>query len=169
MPANPSHLEHIDPVTQGMARAANTKVDEPGPPQYFDNASLPILIHGDASFPGQGIVSETLSLSRLPGYSTSGSLHIITNNQLGFTAMENESRSSLHASDLAKGFEIPIIHVNADDPQACIEAAHTAFAYRHKFHKDFVINLIGYPRYEHNKRDKPRFTHPVTYQKVNNH
>jgi len=169
MPANPSHLEHIDPVIQGMARAANTKVDEPGPPQYFDTASLPILIHGDASFPGQGIVSETLNLSRLPGYSTSGSLHIITNNQLGFTAMDTESRSSLHASDLAKGFEIPIIHVNADDPQACIEAARTAFAYRHKFHKDFVINLIGYRRYGHNEGDEPRFTQPVMYQKVDRH
>jgi len=169
VPANPSHLEHIDPVIQGMARAANTKVDKPGPPQYFDNASLPILIHGDASFPGQGIVSETLNLSRLPGYSTSGCLHIITNNQLGFTANENESRSSLHASDLAKGFEIPIIHVNADDPQACIEAARTAFAYRQKFHKDFVINLIGYRRYGHNEGDEPRFTQPVMYQKVDKH
>jgi 2-oxoglutarate dehydrogenase E1 component len=169
MPANPSHLEHIDPVIQGMARAANTKVDEPGPPQYFANASLPILIHGDASFPGQGIVSETLNLSRLLGYSTSGSLHIITNNQLGFTATENESRSSLHASDLAKGFEIPIMHVNADDPQACIEAARTAFAYRQKFHKDFVINLIGYRRYGHNEGDEPRFTQPVMYQVVDKH
>jgi 2-oxoglutarate dehydrogenase E1 component len=169
MPANPSHLEHIDPVIQGMARAANTKVDEPGPPRYFDNASLPILVHGDASFPGQGIVSETLNLSRLPGYSTSGSLHLITNNQLGFTATDNESRSSLHASDLAKGFEIPIIHVNADDPQACIEAARTAFAYRQKFHKDFVINLIGYRRYGHNEGDEPRFTQPVMYQKVDKH
>ncbi len=169
MPANPSHLEHIDPVIQGMARAANTKVDKPGPPHYFDNASLPILIHGDASFPGQGVVSETLNLSRLPGYSTSGSLHIITNNQLGFTATDRESRSSLHASDLAKGFEIPIIHVNADDPQACIEAARTAFAYRQKFHKDFVINLIGYRRYGHNEGDEPRFTQPVMYQKVEKH
>jgi 2-oxoglutarate dehydrogenase E1 component len=169
MPANPSHLEHIDPVIQGMARAANTKVDEPGPPQYSDNASLPILIHGDASFPGQGVVSETLNLSRLPGYSASGSLHIITNNQLGFTAIDNESRSGLHASDLAKGFEIPIIHVNADDPQACIEAARTAFAYRQKFHKDFVINLIGYRRYGHNEGDEPRFTQPVMYKKVDNH
>ena len=169
MPANPSHLEHIDPVIQGMARAANTKVDEPGPPQYFANASLPILIHGDASFSGQGIVSETLNLSRLPGYSTSGSLHIITNNQLGFTATDSESRSSLHASDIAKGFEIPVIHANADDPQACIEAARTAFSYRQKFHKDFVINLIGYRRYGHNEGDEPRFTQPVMYQKVDKH
>src|SRR5258706_4252458 len=169
MPANPSHLEHIDPVIQGMARAANTKMDRPGPPQYFGNASLPIMIHGDASFPGQGIVSETLNMSRLPGYSTSGSLHIIANNQLGFTATESESRSSLHASDLAKGFEMPVIHVNADDPQACLEAVRTAFAYRQKFHKDFVINLIGYRRYGHNEGDEPRFTQPVMYQKVDKH
>ena len=169
VPANPSHLEQIVPVVQGMARAANTKVDKPGPAQYFDNASLPILIHGDASFPGQGIVSETLNLSRLPGYSTSGSLHIIANNQLGFTATDNESRSTLHASDLAKGFEMPVIHVNADDPSACIEAARTAFAYRQKFHKDFVINLIGYRRYGHNEGDEPRFTQPSMYQKVDAH
>jgi len=169
IPANPSHLEHIDPVIQGMARAADTKVDQPGPPRFFANASLPILIHGDASFPGQGVVSETLNLSRISGYSTSGTVHIITNNQLGFTADENESRSSLHASDIAKGFEIPIIHANADDPYACIESARTAFAYRQKFHKDFVINLIGYRRYGHNEGDEPRFTQPVMYKAVDDH
>jgi 2-oxoglutarate dehydrogenase E1 component len=134
-----------------MARAANTKMDDPGSPRYFDNASLPVLIHGDASFTGQGIVPETLNFSRVPGYVTSGTLHIIANNQLGFTATERESRSSLHASDLAEGFEIPVVHVNADDPQACMEAARTGFAYRHKFHKDFVVNLIGYRRYGHNE------------------
>jgi 2-oxoglutarate dehydrogenase E1 component len=169
MPANPSHLEQIDPVIQGMARAANTKMDDPGFPRYFENASLPILIHGDASFTGQGIVPETLNLARVPGYITSGTVHIIANNQLGFTATERESRSSLHASDIAEGFEIPVIHVNADDPQACIEAARTAFAYRHKFHKDFVINLIGYRRYGHNEGDEPRFTQPVMYRKIDEH
>lgn len=169
MPANPSHLEQIDPVIEGMARAANTKVDDPGPPQYFDNASLPVLIHGDASFTGQGIVPETLNFSRVPGYLTSGTVHIIANNQLGFTTTERESRSSLHASDLAEGFEIPVIHVNADDPQACIEASRTAFAYRHKFHKDFMINLIGYRRYGHNEGDEPRFTQPVMYRKIDGH
>lgn len=169
MPANPSHLEQIDPVIQGIARAANTRVDKPGAPQYFDDASLPILIHGDAAFSGQGIVSEMLNFSRLPGYTTSGTLHIVANNRVGFTTTENELRSSLHASDLAKGFEIPVIHVNADDPQACFEAAHTAFAYRQKFHKDFVINLIGYRRYGHNEGDEPRFTQPVMYQKIDDH
>jgi 2-oxoglutarate dehydrogenase E1 component len=169
MPANPSHLEQIDPVIVGMARAASTKVDQPGAPAYLENASLPIMIHGDASFAGQGIVSETLNFSHVHGYATSGSLHIIANNQLGFTATEGESRSSLHASDLAEGFEIPVIHVNADDPAACIEAARTAFAYRQKFRKDFVINLIGYRRYGHNEGDEPRFTQPVMYRKIDAH
>ena len=169
MPANPSHLEQIDPVIQGMARAANTAVDRPGAPRYFHNASLPILIHGDASFVGQGIVAETLNLSRLPGYTVSGTLHIIANNQVGFTATDTELRSSLHASDMAVGFEMPVIHVNADDPYACIEAARTAFAYRQKYHKDFVINLLGYRRYGHNEGDEPRFTQPVMYRKIDDH
>ena len=169
MPPNPSHLEQVDPVIVGMARAANTKTDQPGAPRYLENESLPILIHGDASFVGQGIVAETLNFSHVQGYSTSGCLHIIANNQLGFTATESESRSSLHASDLAKGFEIPVIHVNADDPFACMEAACTAFAYRQKFRKDFVINLIGYRRYGHNEGDEPRFTQPVMYHKIDTH
>ncbi len=169
MPPNPSHLEQIDPVIQGMARAANTSVEKSGPPRYFHNASLPILIHGDASFVGQGVVSETLNMSRLPGYSVSGALHIIANNQLGFTAIDPELRSSLHASDMAVGFEMPVIHVNADDPYACIEAARTAFAYRQKFHKDFVINLIGYRRHGHNEGDEPRFTQPVMYREIDSH
>jgi len=169
MPANPSHLELIDPVIQGMARAADSKVDAAGSPQFFMNASLPILIHGDASFVGQGIVAETLNLSQLPAYSTGGNLHVIANNQLGFTATEKESRSSLFASDLAKGFEIPVIHVNADEPEACIEAAYTAIAYRQKFHKDFVIDLIGYRRYGHNESDEPRFTQPLMYREIDAH
>ncbi len=169
MPANPSHLELIDPVIQGMSRAANSKVDSPGRPKNFENASLPILIHGDASFVGQGIVAETLNFSQIPAYSTGGSLHIIANNQLGFTATEQESRSSLYASDLAKGFEIPVIHVNADEPEACVEAVHTAFAYRQKFHKDFVVDLIGYRRYGHNEGDEPRFTQPSMYRKIDAH
>ncbi len=169
MPANPSHLEMVDPLIAGMARAANTKADVPGAPRYFENASLPIMIHGDASFTGEGIVAETFNFSRVPGYSISGTVHIIANNQLGFTANESESRSSLHASDLAQGFEIPVIHVNADDPGACIEAARTAFAYRQKFRKDFMINLIGYRRYGHNEGDEPRFTQPAMYRKIDEH
>ena len=169
VPANPSHLELVDPYILGMAHAADEDVKGPGAPRLFDNASLPILIHGDASFTGQGIVAEMLNLSRLQGYTTRGSLHLIANNQLGFTATENELRSSLHASDLAKGFEMPIIHVNADEPLACIEAVRTAFAYRQEFHKDFVVNLIGYRRYGHNEGDEPRFTQPVMYQAIDHH
>jgi 2-oxoglutarate dehydrogenase E1 component len=169
MAPNPSHLEHVNPVVTGMARAAGSKVDEPGAPQFFSNAALPILIHGDASFTGQGIVAETLNLSKLPGYSVSGTVHIIANNQLGFTAEPFEERSTLYASDLAKGFEIPVIHVNADDPTACLEAARTAFAYRDKFHKDILIDLIGYRRYGHNEGDEPSFTQPLMYEKIRNH
>jgi 2-oxoglutarate dehydrogenase E1 component len=113
----------IDPVIQGMARASNTAMDQAGSAALLSECIVPILIHGDASFVGQGIVAETLNLSRLPGYSASGTLHIIANNQLGFTATDPELRSSLHASDMAVGFEMPVIHVNADDPYACIEAA----------------------------------------------
>ena len=169
MPPNPSHLEMVDPVVVGMARAANTGVNKPGAPRYFHRASLPITIHGDSSFTGQGIVAETLNFSRVPGYTVSGTVHIIANNQLGFTANEYESRSTLHASDMATGFEIPVIHVNADDPLACIEAARTAFAYRQQFQKDFVINLIGYRRYGHNEGDEPRFTQPAMYKKIDEH
>jgi 2-oxoglutarate dehydrogenase E1 component len=166
MPPNPSHLEHINPVVEGMARAADTRVDEPGAPIFYEGAALPILIHGDASFSGQGVVAETLNLSRLPGYGTAGSIHIITNNQLGFTTDWQAERSTLYASDLAKGFEIPIIHVNADDPEACIEAARIAFAYRARFAKDFLIDLIGYRRYGHNEGDEPSFTQPIMYEQI---
>jgi 2-oxoglutarate dehydrogenase E1 component len=169
MPPNPSHLEHIDPVVVGMARAADCRVNRPGPPTVYPNASLPILIHGDASFPGQGIVAETLNFSRLPGYHTGGALHIITNNQLGYTATARETRSTLYASDLAKGFKIPVIHVNADDPEACLEAARTAFAYRQYFHEDFLIDLIGYRRYGHNEGDEPTFTQPKMYALIREH
>jgi 2-oxoglutarate dehydrogenase E1 component len=169
MPPNPSHLEHIDPVLVGMARAAGSKVDDPGPPQFFPNASLPVMIHGDASFTGQGVVAETLNFSRLDGYSVGGTIHIIANNQLGYTAKPEEGRSTLYASDLAKGFEIPILHVNADDPLRCIEAVRTAFAYRENFHKDFLIDLIGYRRYGHNEGDEPSFTQPLIYQEIERH
>ncbi|MCZ2126790.1 MAG: 2-oxoglutarate dehydrogenase E1 component [Anaerolineales bacterium] len=169
MSANPSHLELVDPLIQGMSRAVNSRVNSGGAPILSFNNSLPLVIHGDASFIGQGIVAETLNLSQLAAYTTGGTLHIISNNQLGFTAFENESRSGLHASDLAKGFEIPIIHVNADEPEACSEAIHTAIAYRQKFQKDFMIDLIGYRRHGHNEGDEPRFTQPVMYQEIDAH
>ena len=120
---NPSHLEAVNPVVEGMARAAGTDTSHPGAPIFDPKATQPILIHGDAAFPGQGIVAETLNLSLLPGYWTGGTIHIITNNQLGFTTEPSDSRSTLYASDLAKGFKMPILHVNADDPEACIAAA----------------------------------------------
>jgi 2-oxoglutarate dehydrogenase E1 component len=166
---NPSHLEAVNPVVEGMARAAGSIVDEPGPPKFDHKVNLPILIHGDAGFPGQGIVAETLNLSRLPGYCTGGTIHIITNNQLGYTTPPESGRSTLYASDLAKGFEIPIVHVNADDTEACIEASRMAFAYLARFQKDFLIDLVGYRRYGHNEADEPSFTQPLMYQKIENH
>jgi 2-oxoglutarate dehydrogenase E1 component len=169
MPPNPSHLEAINPVVEGMARAAGTYVDKPGAPCFDYVVSLPILIHGDAAFSGQGVVAETLNFSRLSGYETGGTIHIIANNQLGYTTWPNEGRSTLYASDMAKGFKIPIVHVNADDPEACIEAARLASAYRAKFQKDFLIDMIGYRRYGHNEGDEPAFTQPLMYQKIKNH
>ncbi|HOE96779.1 MAG TPA: 2-oxoglutarate dehydrogenase E1 component [Candidatus Sumerlaeota bacterium] len=166
---NPSHLEHVNPVVQGMARAAASRVDRAGPPIVDPTYTLPIVIHGDAAFPGQGINAETLNLSRLNGYMTGGTIHIITNNQLGFTTTPTDARSTLYASDLAKGFEIPILHVNADDPEACIEAARIATAYRMRFKKDFVIDLIGYRRHGHNEGDEPFFTQPRIYRVIEQH
>ncbi len=129
----------------------------------------PILIHGDAAFAGQGVVAETLNFSRVHGYRVGGTIHIISNNQLGYTTEPQASRSTLYASDMAKGFEVPIVHVNADDPEACIEAARLAFEYRTKFQKDFVIDLIRIPRYGHNEGDEPSFTQPVLYAKIEAH
>ncbi|HLG59948.1 MAG TPA: 2-oxoglutarate dehydrogenase E1 component [Vicinamibacterales bacterium] len=169
MPPNPSHLEAVDPVVVGMARAAGTDTDAAGPPRFDGAITLPILIHGDASFPGQGIVAETLNLSRLAGYDTAGTIHIIANNQLGFTATPDESYSTSYASGLARGFKIPIVHVNADDPVACLEAARLAWEYRARFHLDFLIDLIGYRRFGHNEGDEPAFTQPLMYKAVATH
>jgi 2-oxoglutarate dehydrogenase E1 component len=166
---NPSHLEHVNPVVEGMARAAQETRDEPGPPKQDEEASLPILIHGDAAFPGEGVVAETLNLYKLPGYKTGGTIHIITNNQLGFTTERDDARSTLYASDLAKGYEIPVIHVNADDPEACLAAVRFAYAYREEFHKDFMIDLIGYRKFGHNEGDEPAYTQPKMYEVVRNH
>ncbi len=169
MPPNPSHLEAVDPVVEGMARAAGTLTEKGGPPSFDPARSVPILIHGDAAFSGQGIVAETLNLSRLAGYQTGGTIHIIVNNQLGFTADSRDSYSTSYASGLARGFKIPIVHVNADDPEACIEAARLAFAYRATFQRDFLIDLIGYRRHGHNEGDEPGFTQPIMYQKIQSH
>lgn len=169
MVANPSHLEFVNPVVEGMARAAMSKVDQPGPPRLDERSVLPILIHGDAAFPGQGIVAETLNLANVDGFRTGGTIHIIANNQVGFTADAAESRSTLYASDLAKGFKIPVIHVNADDPEACVEAARIAYAYAERFERDVLIDLIGYRRYGHNEGDDPTFTQPEMYQRIDGH
>jgi 2-oxoglutarate dehydrogenase E1 component len=169
MPPNPSHLEAIDPIVEGMARAAGTFVDGSGAPRFDPGRSLPILIHGDAAFPGQGVVAETLNLSRLPGYNTGGTIHIIVNNQLGFTTGAEDLYSTSYASGLARGFKIPIVHVNADDPEGCVEAARMAFAYRAKFQRDFLIDLIGYRRHGHNEGDEASFTQPLMYQRIASH
>jgi 2-oxoglutarate dehydrogenase E1 component len=166
MAPNPSHLEFVDPVVQGMARAADEDRHRAGPPLQDEVASLAVLIHGDASFPGQGVVAETLNLSRLTGYRSGGSLHIIANNQLGFTTEPREGRSTLYASDLARGFEMPIVHVNADDPIACFAAVRLAVAYRTEFRKDVLIDLIGYRRWGHNEGDDPSLTQPRTYAAI---
>jgi 2-oxoglutarate dehydrogenase E1 component len=166
---NPSHLEAVNPVVEGMARAAGTRVDQAGAPHFDPQITQPILIHGDAAFPGQGIVAETLNLYRLPGYWTGGTLHIITNNQIGFTTDPGESRSTRYASDIAKGFKIPVIHVNADDPIACISVTRFAVAYIQAFQKDIVIDLIGYRRRGHNEGDEPAFTQPQMYKGIDHH
>ena len=169
MPPNPSHLEAVDPVRNGMARAAATDVGQPGAPRFRKEQVLAILIHGDSAFPGQGVVAETLNLSRLAGYDVGGMIHIIANNQLGFTAEPHESFSTSYASGLARGFKIPITHVNADDAVACIEAARLSWAYRQRFSLDFIIDLVGYRRYGHNEGDEPAFTQPQVYQIVAGH
>jgi 2-oxoglutarate dehydrogenase E1 component len=169
MPPNPSHLEAVDPIVVGMARAAGTAVDAPGAPRFDPARSVPILIHGDTAFPGQGVVAETLNLSRLPGYSTGGTIHIIANNQLGFTTGYEDAYSTSYASGLARGFKIPIVHVNADDPEACVEAARLAIAYRAKFQRDFLIDLIGYRRHGHNEGDEASFTQPLMYAAIGSH
>ena len=166
---NPSHLEHVNPVVEGMARASQEEGSEAGPPRQDVEASLPILLHGDAAFPGEGVSAETLNLSRLPGYMTGGTIHIITNNQLGFTTERRDARSTTYASDLAKGFEIPVVHVNADDPEACMSVVRMAHAYREKFNKDFMIDLVGYRRFGHNEGDEPAYTQPVMYEIIRDH
>jgi 2-oxoglutarate decarboxylase len=165
---NPSHLEFVDPVVEGRARAdqSSRKRRELS---HDPTIVLPLLVHGDAAFPGQGIVAETLNLQALEGYTTGGTIHIITNNQIGFTTEPSESRSTRYASDLAKGFDIPIIHVNADDVEGCIAAVRLAMAFREKFGRDSVIDLIGYRRFGHNEQDEPAYTQPQMYEKIKKH
>jgi multifunctional 2-oxoglutarate metabolism enzyme len=160
--SNPSHLEYVCPVVMGATRAAQSSYE--GTQSDRDTTSaVPIMIHGDAAFPGQGVVAETLNLQTLDGYTVGGTLHLITNNQTGFTTDPDDARSTHWASDLAKGFDIPIIHVNADDVEACISAVRLAFAYREKWGHDVLIDLIGYRRFGHNESDEPAYTQPEMY------
>ncbi|HLZ44083.1 MAG TPA: multifunctional oxoglutarate decarboxylase/oxoglutarate dehydrogenase thiamine pyrophosphate-binding subunit/dihydrolipoyllysine-residue succinyltransferase subunit [Gemmatimonadales bacterium] len=162
---NPSHLESVNPVVEGRARADQT--DRSGPQPHQDiNLALPVLLHGDAAFAGQGVVAETFNLARLRGYTTGGTVHVIMNNQIGFTTEPNEGRSTDYSSDLAKGFDAPIVHVNADDPEACLAAVRLAMMYREKFHADVVIDLVGYRRYGHNEADEPAYTQPLMYERI---
>jgi 2-oxoglutarate dehydrogenase E1 component len=162
---NPSHLEAADPVVEGRARAEQT--DRSGGAGVHDpSVALPVLIHGDAAFPGQGVVAETLNLQSLEGYSTGGTLHLITNNQVGYTTDPAESRSTRYSSDLAKGFDVPIVHVNSDDPEAAVSAVRLALAYRAEFGHDFVIDLVGYRRFGHNEQDDASYTQPLMVERI---
>jgi multifunctional 2-oxoglutarate metabolism enzyme len=163
--SNPSHLEYVSAVVEGATRAAQTS--RTGPRSHQDtNAAVPIVIHGDASFPAQGVVAETLNLQALDGYQVGGTVHLIMNNQVGFTTDPDDARSTRWASDLAKGFDVPIIHVNADDVPACMSAVRLAFAFRQEFGHDVLIDLIGYRRFGHNESDEPAYTQPEMYAKI---
>lgn len=166
---NPSHLEVVSPIVTGQTRAAQETVDEKGQPKLDTSKAFSILVHGDAAFPGQGIVTETLNFSRVDGYRTGGSIHIIANNMIGFTTEQYDSRSTHYSSDPAKGFEVPVIHVNADHPEEVAAVAQLAFEYRSKFGKDILIDLIGYRRYGHNEMDEPLVTNPLMYHRIHKH
>lgn len=165
---NPSHLEFVNPVVEGMVRAKQSNLAG-RTIERDEDAVLPILMHGDAAFAGQGVVPETLNLVELAGYRTGGTLHIITNNQVGFTTEPSAGRSTRYSSDVAKGFDIPIFHVNADEPEACLAVARLAMEYRERFHTDVLIDLIGYRRYGHNEGDEPAYTQPRMYETIANH
>src|SRR5215468_7213434 len=160
--ANPSHLEAVDPVLEGVVRAKQDVLDigEPG------FTVLPVLIHGDAAFAGQGVVAETLNLSQLRGYRTGGTVHIVVNNQVGFTTSPQSSRSSVYATDVARTIQAPIFHVNGDDPEAVVRVGRLAFAYREAFAKDVVIDMVCYRRRGHNEADNPSFTQPLMYDLI---
>lgn len=165
---NPSHLEIVNPVLSGVARA-HQRVRGAGPGTRDELAVVPVCIHGDAAFPGEGVVAETFNISALNAYRTGGTIHVIVNNQIGFTTNPSDARSTYYASDLAKGFEVPIFHVNGDDAEACMQAVRLACAYRTKFGKDVLIDLVGYRRHGHNEGDEPTYTQPSLYQRVKEH
>ncbi len=166
--ANPSHLEAVDPVVVGVTRALQT--DQATPAGEHDPArALAVLIHGDAAFAGQGVVAETFNLQAIDGYATGGTLHLIANNQIGFTTDPEEGRSTRYSSDLAKGFDCPIVHVNADDPEAALAAVRLAMAFRERFQHDVVVDLVGYRRFGHNEQDEPMYTQPLMVRAIEHH
>jgi len=162
--SNPSHLEAVDPIVEGMARAKQKLAGDAD-----RKAILPVLLHGDAAFAGQGVVAETLNLSQLPGYRTGGTIHVVVNNQIGFTTGPESARSSVYATDVAKMVQAPIFHVNGDDPEACIRAMKLAYDFRQAFHKDVVIDMICYRRHGHNEGDEPSLTQPRMYKLIKEH
>src|SRR5262249_58152592 len=162
--ANPSHLEAVGPVVEGMARAVGDAIAD-----GTRHSVLPVLLHGDAAFAGQGVVAETFNLSEVPGYQVGGTVHIVVNNQLGFTTAPDLGRSSVYATDVAKMVQAPIFHVNGDDPEAAVRVRHLAFAFRSAFHKDVVVDLVCYRRYGHNEADEPVFTQPRMYELIDAH
>ncbi len=162
--SNPSHLEAVDPVVAGMARAKQDLVLEDG-----HRRILPVLLHGDAAFAGQGVVAETLSMSQLPGFRTGGTIHIVVNNNIGFTTSPTAGRSSTYATDIAKMIQCPIFHVNADDPEACVKVMKLAYDYRREFKSDVVVDLVCYRRHGHNEADEPAFTQPLMYARIQEH
>ena len=166
---NPSHLEIVAPVVAGRTRAAQDNTEQAGAPSTDFHSAMSIIIHGDAAYSGQGINFETMNLGSLKGYSTGGALHIITNNRIGFTTEPTDGRSTTYSSDVAKGYDVPILHVNADDVEATIEAIEIAMEFRKEFHKDVVIDLVGYRRYGHNEMDEPSITNPMSYQNIRKH
>ncbi len=166
--SNPSHLEFVDPVVLGATRAAQTDRRQ-AIPERDARAAVPVILHGDAAFPGQGVVAETLNLQALDGYKVGGGLHLVQNNQVGFTTDYEDARSTQWASDLAKGFDVPIIHVNADDVESCISAVRLAMAFRAEFGHDVLIDLIGYRRFGHNEADEPAYTQPEMYAQIKRH
>ena len=166
--SNPSHLEAVDSVVEGRTRALQTNHNTPQATLEVGRAA-PILVHGDAAFSAQGVVAEVLNLQALEGYATGGTVHVIANNQVGFTTDPRDARSTRYASDLAKGFDVPIVHVNADDVEACMAAVHLAVDFRRRFGHDAIIDLIGYRRFGHNETDEPAYTQPEMYERIKSH
>ncbi len=158
---NPSHLEAVNPVVEGRVRAKQRRFKD-----RDRKLGLPILIHGDAAFAGQGLVAETLNLSQLPGYRTGGTIHVVVNNQIGFTTAPSEGRSTRYCTDVAKMIEVPIFHVNGEDPEAVVYVAELALEFRETFGQDVVIDMVCYRRHGHNEGDEPAFTQPLMYGKI---